>query len=182
MTIVTLLFVLGLRRFDLAWASMWVAPNRVDNAVAPMMQWAEKRKFGENLVWLFAVVLPVILGHWLYVSVGVWLGSLLAGALLLWLLGAESELRYLEGLIQRALMRDKEQFEQQANKYFHLCGDVEDATYLPLLMRRILQQESTKVFALDRKSTRLNSSHVSISYAVFCLKKKTPDGRILFEK
>src|SRR5690606_40826963 len=27
-------------------------------------------------------------------------------------------------------------------------------------------------FALDRKSTRLNSSHVKISYAVFCLKKK----------
>src|SRR5690349_23355065 len=30
----------------------------------------------------------------------------------------------------------------------------------------------------DRKSTRLNSSHVEISYAVFCLKKKnTEDGR-----
>src|SRR5437868_12513243 len=31
----------------------------------------------------------------------------------------------------------------------------------------------------DRKSTRLNSSHVSISYAVFCLKKKntTPTSR-----
>src|SRR5699024_12753552 len=29
-----------------------------------------------------------------------------------------------------------------------------------------------KRFLLDRKSTRLNSSHVSISYAVFCLKKK----------
>src|SRR5689334_24353716 len=28
------------------------------------------------------------------------------------------------------------------------------------------------VAALDRKSTRLNSSHSSISYAVFCLKKK----------
>src|SRR5690606_40293116 len=26
----------------------------------------------------------------------------------------------------------------------------------------------------DRKSTRLNSSHVKISYAVFCLEKKTP--------
>src|SRR5947199_2736481 len=26
---------------------------------------------------------------------------------------------------------------------------------------------------LDRKSTRLNSSHLGISYAVFCLKKKT---------
>src|SRR5690554_7466158 len=28
--------------------------------------------------------------------------------------------------------------------------------------------------ARDRKSTRLNSSHVRISYAVFCLQKKTP--------
>src|SRR5437868_13080813 len=28
------------------------------------------------------------------------------------------------------------------------------------------------LIAADRKSTRLNSSHVSISYAVFCLKKK----------
>jgi len=26
----------------------------------------------------------------------------------------------------------------------------------------------------DRKSTRLNSSHITISYAVFCLKKKKP--------
>src|SRR5699024_12242762 len=30
---------------------------------------------------------------------------------------------------------------------------------------------------LDRKSTRLNSSHVSISYAVFCLKKKREKDR-----
>src|SRR5207249_8567846 len=29
----------------------------------------------------------------------------------------------------------------------------------------------------DRKSTRLNSSHVSISYAVFCLKKKKTEPR-----
>src|SRR5437870_8701342 len=36
---------------------------------------------------------------------------------------------------------------------------------------------------LDRKSTRLNSSHVAISYAVFCLKKKKrpwPRGRRAF--
>src|SRR3712207_6922989 len=30
----------------------------------------------------------------------------------------------------------------------------------------------------DRKSTRLNSSHANISYAVFCLKKKHEDTRI----
>src|SRR5438477_8730930 len=30
----------------------------------------------------------------------------------------------------------------------------------------------------DRKSTRLNSSHMSISYAVFCLKKKTVEEAV----
>src|SRR3712207_7995511 len=34
--------------------------------------------------------------------------------------------------------------------------------------------------ALDRKSTRLNSSHANISYAVFCLKKKkTASNRLI---
>src|SRR3712207_8145608 len=32
---------------------------------------------------------------------------------------------------------------------------------------------------LDRKSTRLNSSHANISYAVFCLKKKTIQNTII---
>src|SRR5690625_7046144 len=35
-----------------------------------------------------------------------------------------------------------------------------------------LALDETKAEELDRKSTRLNSSHVAISYAVFCLKKK----------
>src|SRR5438067_6471986 len=34
----------------------------------------------------------------------------------------------------------------------------------------------------DRKSTRLNSSHVSISYAVFCLKKKKKKYKIKIER
>src|SRR5690606_40445454 len=33
-------------------------------------------------------------------------------------------------------------------------------------------ERSSQDHAVDRKSTRLNSSHVKISYAVFCLKKK----------
>src|SRR5690625_5751064 len=32
---------------------------------------------------------------------------------------------------------------------------------------------------IDRKSTRLNSSHVAISYAVFCLKKKKYDEHVI---
>src|SRR5690606_39947355 len=35
-----------------------------------------------------------------------------------------------------------------------------------------LKHQEDTVKSVDRKSTRLNSSHVKISYAVFCLKKK----------
>src|SRR5438034_8085033 len=38
---------------------------------------------------------------------------------------------------------------------------------------RRLRSRSLRGDAADRKSTRLNSSHTVISYAVFCLKKKT---------
>src|SRR3712207_8862718 len=45
--------------------------------------------------------------------------------------------------------------------------------------RRVLEQRGVSAemverfgLGLDRKSTRLNSSHANISYAVFCLKKK----------
>src|SRR3712207_8390024 len=41
------------------------------------------------------------------------------------------------------------------------------------MIRRKNMKEKNKLF-IDRKSTRLNSSHANISYAVFCLKKKTP--------
>src|SRR3712207_8565288 len=35
-----------------------------------------------------------------------------------------------------------------------------------------MEANSERIRRLDRKSTRLNSSHANISYAVFCLKKK----------
>src|SRR4051812_49685041 len=41
------------------------------------------------------------------------------------------------------------------------------------------RQMATWFYRLDRKSTRLNSSHMSISYAVFCLKKKILRDRIV---
>src|SRR5258707_7254019 len=46
----------------------------------------------------------------------------------------------------------------------------------PLLMSKSvfdgLAADQQKAVSEDRKSTRLNSSHANISYAVFCLKKK----------
>src|SRR5690625_6837419 len=39
-------------------------------------------------------------------------------------------------------------------------------------MKRFQPRAQGRAFQIDRKSTRLNSSHVAISYAVFCLKKK----------
>src|SRR5688572_31325863 len=41
--------------------------------------------------------------------------------------------------------------------------------WTPMAAMQLLDAQSV---ALDRKSTRLNSSHSQISYAVFCLKKK----------
>src|SRR5947209_15145693 len=42
----------------------------------------------------------------------------------------------------------------------------------PLITRDLQFSKEQMGYVLDRKSTRLNSSHANISYAVFCLKKK----------
>src|SRR5699024_12302886 len=49
--------------------------------------------------------------------------------------------------------------------------DLTDHSYTQLL-NEIGEYSKYSTHLPDRKSTRLNSSHVSISYAVFCLKKK----------
>src|SRR5689334_24210393 len=61
-----------------------------------------------------------------------------------------------DGLVERAFGRDG-----SAGKHRDL--DMGEAFARPIRNREVL---------VDRKSTRLNSSHSSISYAVFCLKKK----------
>src|SRR3712207_8170236 len=42
----------------------------------------------------------------------------------------------------------------------------------PLSLFNLVGIVAAIVYLVDRKSTRLNSSHANISYAVFCLKKK----------
>src|SRR2546429_6409519 len=54
-------------------------------------------------------------------------------------------------------------------------GETESEVLLatPIDMERFANNKSYLLIRRDRKSTRLNSSHGYISYAVFCLKKKT---------
>src|SRR5215217_8552625 len=46
----------------------------------------------------------------------------------------------------------------------------------------LARRDHGAVACSDRKSTRLNSSHANISYAVFCLKKKTTNFCLVYNK
>src|SRR3989454_7960459 len=50
-----------------------------------------------------------------------------------------------------------------------------DSTALGFDFLNLQRNKRAMTLDLDRKSTRLNSSHLVISYAVFCLKKKKRD-------
>src|SRR5258708_29737364 len=58
---------------------------------------------------------------------------------------------------------------------FRSLGDAVDPQFF---CQRVEEHVARLVEKLDRKSTRLNSSHQIISYAVFCLKKKTSPSPI----
>src|SRR5690625_6864164 len=62
--------------------------------------------------------------------------------------------------------------EAQKNLRTYNAGDIELTEWLYDYMRPWLDNHPFVGRHEDRKSTRLNSSHVAISYAVFCLKKK----------
>src|SRR2546430_13152182 len=53
-----------------------------------------------------------------------------------------------------------------------------NARSLPEKHNQNLSRSSSEHYPKDRKSTRLNSSHSQISYAVFCLKKKKTSHNI----
>src|SRR5690625_6110244 len=73
-------------------------------------------------------------------------------------------------------VRDNEPFEVAMRRFKR---SVERTGLLTELRSREYYEKPTaerkrkRAAAIDRKSTRLNSSHVAISYAVFCLKKKS---------
>src|SRR5690625_6562321 len=61
------------------------------------------------------------------------------------------------------------------NMACHITGENTSDNVALANGKLVLSPEGAKelIDEIDRKSTRLNSSHVAISYAVFCLKKKT---------
>src|SRR5689334_23793521 len=65
--------------------------------------------------------------------------------------------------VQKALIERAHQHHRPFDQAGHLGQE-------PFILDQL--QPLRKDELLDRKSTRLNSSHSSISYAVFCLKKK----------
>src|SRR5690554_7576358 len=95
-------------------------------------------------------------------------------------------LRFLTTFIQkRALKRSVEKLHYQSDGTLKTVRRILNTLWLVLgiiaiaslfvspEVNKTLIDNSKFIIYRDRKSTRLNSSHVRISYAVFCLKKKT---------
>src|SRR5690625_1133632 len=85
-----------------------------------------------------------------------------------------------DGLSIKILHGDMSDLSRFEDEYFdivvHPVSNLFVENILPVWggISRILKNKGVLIagFTEDRKSTRLNSSHVAISYAVFCLKKK----------
>src|SRR5690625_7488056 len=71
---------------------------------------------------------------------------------------------------RRALLKNRNTIDKKSSTVFK--GMQPNVTPVP----KNIYEDGIEV---DRKSTRLNSSHVAISYAVFCLKKKTTNRTTL---
>src|SRR5690606_39694957 len=108
--------------------------------------------------------------------------------------GSTLPVRYSSGLSASRLVQGGYSlaFDEGVTGYVMRTGSiglVPDVDSEPLYIQRITERgeqrgERLSFLAVpileagtDRKSTRLNSSHVKISYAVFCVKKKNPEPR-----
>src|SRR5437763_12161524 len=82
-----------------------------------------------------------------------------------------------QGVLGSMLISPRETIAECVEKineeYFYVPAH---RTIYNVLVDRPMRRD-VKIFFIDRKSTRLNSSHRCISYAVFCLKKKKKSAR-----
>src|SRR5438132_8218841 len=71
----------------------------------------------------------------------------------------------------------------KANRCLHarVCSEPDDDELVDAMLFELQIQIGVGKAAGDRKSTRLNSSHTEISYAVFCLKKNRHPHQLLHQ-
>src|SRR2546426_3514702 len=72
----------------------------------------------------------------------------------------------------RSLMAEQLRFQEFLRQGHTVHGHEQSTVTAAPVMNRHGRLFMTEAAVTDRKSTRLNSSHLVISYAVFCLKKK----------
>src|SRR5699024_378656 len=148
MNLFVLLLVLAIRRLDIGWTKSWVADDRVQRRLTSVVRWGKGKNKSPSVVWLMAVLLPVLLWVGLKSFLPAALGYVIDAVLLLWLLGAESEFRYITGLIQRIRMRDIAQLEAQAKLHFGIEAGAADESYLDKLSYRALIKSAEGTFAV----------------------------------
>lgn len=157
MKLVVLLVVLALRRLDFAWPGAFLRRERFSEALAPLRDRIEGVGLPAVLRWAALVLVPVAVVALLLCLLHSVLwglpGFIAGGVLLLWLLGAESEFRQQESLLERGRMNDPEAFSEAAERHFGMRGDVDDAgdaeqpDYFTRLYRRIVRQDARQLFA-----------------------------------
>src|SRR5258707_8791184 len=70
------------------------------------------------------------------------------------------------------LFRSREKHVADALAAAALCDALREHARRQAGLHEFAVRDNARAVSRDRKSTRLNSSHANISYAVFCLKKK----------
>jgi AmpE protein len=152
MKLLILLVVLGVRRLDRAWPEWLRSPARFARLLLPCEDLADRLRLSGLPRWLVMIALPVVaigvLIGWLHCLLGGVPGWILGGALLLWLLGPESESRRVDDLLVRGRMRDEAGVAELAEE-FAVTGDPGQSGYFTNLYRQILQREATGLFAVS---------------------------------
>src|SRR5687768_487184 len=73
----------------------------------------------------------------------------------------------------RQRMQALDQAEKEFDRLVETGDDASVLDHVEIMQAARAELNKTRTMMLDRKSTHLNTSHGYISYAVFCLKKKT---------
>src|SRR5699024_11908302 len=88
-------------------------------------------------------------------------------------IGSALGVAFFGGMLNNTIQRYIEKANLDENITVDAIDKLLDTTLISTMSTDVIHVlQKGLIQGIDRKSTRLNSSHVSISYAVFCLKKK----------